>query len=108
MQPPAGFDDDMLNGQTTTSTGVLFCKNSWGLNWGNQGHFKVAYGADGIISGDGNTYGEFWMHRFSLHRKLTSSESFPQASSSRPRKCLPRHLRHRLLPPLSKRRMRDP
>lgn len=28
-----GFDDNMLNGVTSTSVGVLFCKNSWGTGW---------------------------------------------------------------------------
>ena len=55
-----GFDDNMLNGQTPTSTGVLFCRNSWNTWWGNNGHFKIAYGADGIMAGNGDSYGFIW------------------------------------------------
>ena len=55
-----GFDDNMLNGQTATSTGVLFCRNSWNTWWGDQGHFKIAYGADGIMAGNGDSYGFIW------------------------------------------------
>ncbi|KAI9033466.1 hypothetical protein DFJ74DRAFT_701551 [Hyaloraphidium curvatum] len=56
-----GFDDDAPNGGlTATSKGVLSCKNSWGTWWGNGGHFKIAYGAGGIMSGEGDTMGFIW------------------------------------------------
>jgi len=55
-----GFDDNMLNEINATSRGVIFCKNSWGVGWGDQGLFKMAYGADGIISGGDNAYGFQW------------------------------------------------
>jgi hypothetical protein len=55
-----GFDDNMPNGQTPTSTGTLFCRNSWNTRWGDQGHFKIAYGADGIMSSAADTYGFIW------------------------------------------------
>lgn len=52
-----GFDDNMAVNDGSGATGVLFCKNSWGTTWGASGHFKIAYGADGIMSGLGDTYG---------------------------------------------------
>lgn len=61
-----GYDDNMLNGISATSKGVLFCRNSWGTWWGANGHFKIAYGADGIMSGYGDSYGELHKHA-SLH-----------------------------------------
>lgn len=51
-----GYDDNMLIGNGS-STGVVFCKNSWGSTWGDNGHFKVAYGADAILSTRGHNWG---------------------------------------------------
>lgn len=55
-----GFDDYMLNGVTATSTGVFFCKNSWGEGWNGDGFFMMAYGADGLMSGYNENYGFKW------------------------------------------------
>lgn len=77
-----GYDDDMLNGQTSTSTGVLFCKNSWGTWWGDGGYFKIAYGADGIMSGYGDSYG-FVINPVARTSTATKTATQTQTSTSK-------------------------
>lgn len=55
-----GWDDNMPNGVSSTAVGAIFCKNSWGSGWGDRGFFKMAYGADGILSYGGQNWGFRW------------------------------------------------